>query len=61
MTALHFPMQPALQVFLQHFEIPDGRVSSARTGRLGPGLSSLVLPCAVPSVVGAGWGREDDD
>jgi hypothetical protein len=26
MTALHFQMQPALQVFLRHFEIPEGRV-----------------------------------
>ncbi len=26
MTALHFQMQPALQVFLQHFAIPEGRV-----------------------------------
>jgi hypothetical protein len=26
MTALHFQTQPALQVFLQHFEIPEGRV-----------------------------------
>jgi hypothetical protein len=26
MTALHFQMQPALQIFLQHFDIPDGRV-----------------------------------
>lgn len=25
MTALHGQMQPALQVFLQHFEIPEGR------------------------------------
>lgn len=25
-TALHFQTQPALQVFLQHFEIPEGRV-----------------------------------
>jgi len=23
---LHFQMQPALQVFLQHFEIPEGGV-----------------------------------
>jgi hypothetical protein len=26
MTALHFQMQPALDVFLQRFEIPEGRV-----------------------------------
>lgn len=26
MTALHGQMQPALQVFLRHFEIPEGRV-----------------------------------
>lgn len=25
MTALHFQMQPALQIFLQHFDIPEGR------------------------------------
>ncbi|MCV7385027.1 hypothetical protein [Mycolicibacter longobardus] len=28
MTALHFQMQPALQLFLQHFVIPEGRVFS---------------------------------
>ena len=26
MTSLHGEMQPALQVFLEHFEIPDGQV-----------------------------------
>ena len=26
MTALHGQMQPALQVFLQHFDVPEGRV-----------------------------------